>query len=230
VRRLRFLIAGSINWIRSSALERQLHDEIAFHLESRTADLIKAGLCEREARRRARVEFGSVESYKEQTRDVRSPRRLEDLSRDLAYGFRSLRRSPALVLTCVFSLGIGIGVNATIFTTLGSVLLHQPTISAPDRVVGVEPGNSNQMSYPNYRDLRDSGIFQDVVGYRMVRANLRADGAAERVSSAAVTGNFFQALALAATAFALLAGGVCARYFPALRATRVDPMIALRQH
>jgi putative ABC transport system permease protein len=171
-----------------------MRDEFAFHLESRATDLIREGLSPGDARRRAQLEFGSVESYKEQTREARSPRVLEDLIRDIGYGCRGLRRSPALVLTCVFSLGIGIGVNATIFTALRSVLLHQPTASDSERVVGVEPGNSNQMSYPNYRDLRDSGIFDDVAAYRIVRVNLRVDGSGERVLAAVVTGNFFEAL------------------------------------
>ena len=194
MRRLRFGLNGLLNWIRSSRLEREMRDEFAFHLESRTRDLIRQGLSAQDARRRAQVEFGSVESYKEQTREARTPRVLEDLIRDIGYGCRGLRRSPALVLTCVFSLGTGIGVNATIFTALRSVLFHQPTVSDPERVVGVEPGNSNQMSYPNYFDLRDSGIFEDVVAYRIIRVNLRSDGNAERVLSAVVTGNFFEAL------------------------------------
>ena len=119
---------------------------------------------------------------------------LEDLIRDIGYAFRGLRRSPALVLTCVLSLGIGIGVNATIFTALRSVLLHQPTVLDPQHIVGVEPGNGNQLSYPNFLHFRESGIFEDVVAYRIVRANLRVDGAGQRVIGAAVTGNFFQAL------------------------------------
>ena len=96
----------------------------------------------------------------------------------MGYGWRGLRRSPALVLTCVLSLGIGIGVNATIFTAIRSILRHQPTVVGSARLVGVEPGNSNQFSYLNLRDLRESGIFEDVVGYRIVRMNLRVDGPA----------------------------------------------------
>jgi predicted permease len=118
----------------------------------------------------------------------------ENLFRDISCACRSLRRSPGLVLTCVFSLGIGIGVNATIFTALRSVVRHEPTAANQERVVGVEPGNGNQLSYPNYRDLRESGIFDDVLAYRVVRANLRADGSGQRVIGAAVTGNFFNAL------------------------------------
>lgn len=206
MRRLWSLATGLLNSTRKSTLEQEMRDEFAFHLESRANDLIRQGLSPEDARRRARLEFGGIESFKELTRDARSPRVLEDLIRDIGYAFRGLRRSPALVLTCVLSLGIGIGVNATIFTALRSVLLHQPTVLDPQHIVGVEPGNSNQLSYPNFLDLRESGIFEDVVAYRIVRANLRVDGAGQRVIGAAVTGNFFQALAvqmLAGRAFAL---------------------------
>ena len=188
------LMTGLLNSMRTATLEQEMRDEFAFHLESRANDLIRKGLSPEDAHRRARLEFGGVESFKELTRDERSPRVMEDLIRDIGYAFRGLRRSPALVLTCVLSLGIGIGVNATIFTALRSVLLHQPTVVDPERIVGVEPGNSNQLSYLNYRDLRESGIFAELVAYRIVRANLRLDEAAQRVIGAAVTANFFQAL------------------------------------
>ena len=192
--RLWSMMTGLLNSMRSSRLEQEMRDEFAFHLESRADDLLRQGCTREEADRRARLEFGGVESFKELTREERSPRVVEDLIRDIGYATRGLRRSPALVLTCVLSLGIGIGVNATIFTALRSILLHQPTLSDPARVVGVEPGNSNQLSYLNYRDLRESGIFEDVVAYRIVRANFRVDGAGERVLGAAVTGNFFHTL------------------------------------
>ena len=191
--RLYALVNGLRNLFRGSTLDRQMNDELAFHLECRAQDLIATGLSADDAERRARLEFGSTEGYKERTRDARRPLVLENLFRDVGYACRSLQRSPALVLTCVLSLGLGIGVNTTIFTALRSVLRHQPTIANPDRVFGMEPGNSNQFSYPNYRDLRDSGIFADTFGYRIIRVNLRLDNRAERLLAVATTGNFFRA-------------------------------------
>jgi putative ABC transport system permease protein len=193
MRRLHAFVNGLRNLFRGSTLDRQMDDELAFHLECRAQDLAATGLSADEARRRARLDFGSTEGYKERTRDARRPRVLEDLFRDIGYAGRSLRRSPALVLTCVLSLGLGIGVNTTILTALRSVLRHQPTIVDPDRVVGMESGNSNQFSYPNYRDVRDSGIFADTLGYRIVRVNMRIDNRAERLLAVATTGNFFRA-------------------------------------
>jgi putative ABC transport system permease protein len=193
VRRLRALVNGLRNLLQGSRLDRHMDDELAFHLECRAQDLMKAGLSADEAHRRARVEFGPIEAYKERTRDERRPRLLDDLARDLRYACRGLLRSPALVLTCVLSLGLGIGVNTTIFTALRSIIRHQATIANADRVVGVEPGNSNQFSFPNYRDLRESGIFVDAVAYRIVRVNLRTDQRSERVLGVATSGNFFRA-------------------------------------
>ena len=112
---------------------------------------------------------------------------------DLRRALRLLRTSPGLVLVSVLSLGLGLGVNLTLFTAMRAVFFREPTIADRERVVGVQPGNSNQFSYLNYRDLRDSGIFETVAGYRQVRLNLRSGDEAERVEGLAVTPNFFEA-------------------------------------
>ena len=98
------------------------------------------------------------------------------------------------MLVSVLSLGLGLGVNLTLFTAIRAVFFREPTLDRPARVVGVQPGNSNQFWYLNYRDLRDSGIFETVAGYRQVRLNLRSGGEAERVDGLAVTPNFFEAV------------------------------------
>jgi len=111
---------------------------------------------------------------------------------DVRQAIRSLRASPGLVATSVLSLGLGLGVNLTLYTAIGAVFFYEPTVADRDRVVAVEPGNSNQFSYLNYRDLLDSGVFESVAGYRRVQLNLRADAAPERIDGEAVTPNFFE--------------------------------------
>ena len=113
---------------------------------------------------------------------------------DLRRALRLLRTSPGLVLVSVLSLGLGLGVNLTLFTAIRAVFFREPTMANRERVVGVQPGNSNQFSYLNYRDLRDSGIFETVAGYRQVRLNLRTGDEVERVDGLAVTPNFFEAV------------------------------------
>jgi macrolide transport system ATP-binding/permease protein len=117
---------------------------------------------------------------------------LDSLLQDLRRGARGLRASPGLLIVSVLSLGLGLGVNLTLFTAIRAVFFYMPTVANPDRVVGVEPGNSNQFSYLNYRDLQESDIFESVVGFRRVQLNLRGNDEVERINGLAVTANFFE--------------------------------------
>ena len=83
---------------------------------------------------------------------------------DLRHVSRFLRANPGLVAISTLSLGLGLGVNLTLFTAVRGVFFYEPTVAGSSRVVSVQPGNSNQWSYLNYRDLRDSGIFESVAG------------------------------------------------------------------
>ncbi len=198
MRRLGSIARAIVNTLRGSRLDRDTRDELAFHLESRVADLERRGIPHQEARRRASIEFGSVAGYAEQAHDVRHARALEDLARDLLHACRALRRTPGLVVTCVLSLGLGIGVNVALFSTIRSIFFAEPTVARLDRLVVVEPGNGNQLSYPNFRDLQESGILAAVVGSRRVGLNLRAGELAQRVFGLAVTPGFFEGLGIQA--------------------------------
>lgn len=121
---------------------------------------------------------------------------LTSVLHDLRDSSRSLRRAPALVVVSVLSLGLGIGANLTLYSGVVNIFRHQPTMQRPDEVVGVEFGNGRQVSYQNYRDLRDSGVFADVVGFRVSAMNRRVDEDLERVGVIVVSANFFEALGI----------------------------------
>ena len=123
-------------------------------------------------------------------------RSIETLAQDLRYGARNLRRAPGLVAVSVLSLGLGIGLNLTLYAGVTTIFRHQPTMTAAAAVVGIEPGNGRQFSYQNYRDLRDSGTFADVVGFRMSAMNRRVGDELERLSVLVVTDNFFEGLGI----------------------------------
>jgi predicted permease len=123
---------------------------------------------------------------------------METLWRDLREAFRGLRKAPGLVAICVLSLGLGIGVNLTLFSWLSAMFFDRPTMARPHDVVGIEPGNSNQLSYLNYRDLKDASIFESVFGYRRTELSLRTGAIAQGVSALAVTGNYFEGLGVPA--------------------------------
>jgi putative ABC transport system permease protein len=121
---------------------------------------------------------------------------IEALAQDLRYGSRNLRRAPGLVAVSVLSLGLGIGLNLTLYAGVTTIFRHQPTMTDPAKVAGIEPGNGRQFSYQNYRDLRDSGTFSGVVGFRTSSMNRRVGDELERLSVLVVTDNFFEALGI----------------------------------
>src|SRR4029453_8715701 len=119
---------------------------------------------------------------------------IESMLQDARRAARVLLGSPGLLVVSVLSLGLGLGVNLPLFTAVRAIFFPPPSMADPDRVVGVEPGNSNQLSYLNFRDLQASGIFESVAGFRRATLNLRGRDQGERVSGLAVTANFFEML------------------------------------
>lgn len=99
-------------------------------------------------------------------------------------------------MVSALSLGLGIGLNAVLYLMISTIYWHQPTMVAPDRVMGVELGNANQFSYPDYQDLLRSGIFESAAGFRTVGLSLGSGRNVTRASGMAVTSNFFAVLGI----------------------------------
>ena len=112
-------------------VERQLDAELRDHFERMVADYVQSGMTEPEARRRARLAFGGMEQVKEDCRDVRGTRWLDEIAQDVRYGLRILRRSPAFTLVAVASLALGIGANSAIFALVDGVLLKSLPVREP---------------------------------------------------------------------------------------------------
>ena len=84
-------------------------EEFAFHLEMETAENIRRGMTESEARRAALVRFGGTQRFREETRDARGAVALDNLARDARFAFRRMHRAPAFTTGVIATLGIGIG-------------------------------------------------------------------------------------------------------------------------
>jgi putative ABC transport system permease protein len=113
---------------------------------------------------------------------------------DLGFAFRSLRKSPGLVSVIVLSLGLGIGVNTTLFNLFNLIVLAKPTASTPERLVRIEPGNGNDISYQNFRDMSGSRAFDGMLLSADASLNWRDGEAVRPVLGLAVSGNYFQVL------------------------------------
>ena len=107
--------------LRRGAAERELDEELRFHIEMETEKNVRAGMNPVDARRRALRDFGGVEPTKEAHRDVRG-RWLEELGADTRYALRTLRRAPVLATAAILTLALGVGANTTIFSAVTAPL------------------------------------------------------------------------------------------------------------
>ena len=185
-------------WLRGRRAARDLEEELQFHRGMAERDLLQRGATRHDAGRDARRAMGNTLLAREDARAVWVAPWLDGLWQDVRHGVRSLRRSPGLVIVSALSIGLGIGLNTILFMGISTVYGHQPTMVEPDRVVGVEPGYANQFSHPDYRDLRQSGIFLDALGFRTAGMNLGATGRVTPVSLLVVTANYFDLLGVRA--------------------------------
>src|SRR5262249_20700270 len=120
---------------RKKQLEEQLDSELSFHFETQVANNIRAGMSEEEARRRARLEFGSLDAVKEECRSARGTGWVESTLQALRFALRSMRKSSAFTLAAVCTLALGIGANTAIFSVINTVLLQPLPFPEPDRIV-----------------------------------------------------------------------------------------------
>jgi hypothetical protein len=107
-----------MHWVRrlfqKSRAQKQLDQELRFHLDRQIADYLAAGISPDEARRRARLEFGGVERVKEEVHDIQWETHLDNFFRDFRYALRNLRRNRRFALIAIFALGLGIGASTAI--------------------------------------------------------------------------------------------------------------------
>ncbi|HET9372940.1 MAG TPA: ABC transporter permease [Vicinamibacterales bacterium] len=122
---------------RRDAFESGVDAEFQFHLEQYTADLIRAGVPADVAARRARIEFGNPHSVRLECREARGAGPFDDVVRTMTSAWRSLRRAPGFSIAVVFTLALGIGANALVFSAVNGLLLKPLPIADADRLAWV---------------------------------------------------------------------------------------------
>ena len=176
--------------------EDDLDDELQYHLEQTVEENIRKGMPPDEARFAAQRLVGTVSVVKEQCRDAWGIGFFETLARDLRYAVHVFRRTPLFTLVALATLALGVGANATIFTMIENILLHPLQVRDSSRVLFLNWGDANNLSYPNYVDFRDrNSSFSILAGDRLMTTNLSLHPR-DNVYAAGyeATGNYFQAL------------------------------------
>jgi predicted permease len=164
---------------RKAEMERELDEELRFHLDKETEQNLARGMGPEEARRAALRSFGGVERVKEESRDVRGVRFLEELWQDLRYGLRMLLKHKGFTAVAVLSLGLGIGANTALFSVVDAVLLKSLPVREPERLVLFEwqagrafrtNGMSGTSNVPGPPGTRGLSLFRYDVFEKMQQA------------------------------------------------------------
>ncbi|HWC18233.1 MAG TPA: permease prefix domain 1-containing protein, partial [Terriglobales bacterium] len=178
--------------------ERELEDEFRFHMEQEIQKNIAAGMSVEEARRHARIEFGGIESTKEECRELRLGYWLETTLSDLSYGLKLLRKSPGFTVVAIALLALGIGANTAIFSAVNAVLLARWPFPHPEKIVVIAEGAPPKpgwslVSVPNYEDYaRENKTFDQIALWIGQSVNLTGQERPDRLIGAFVSTNFFE--------------------------------------
>ena len=196
-----------MNWWKRLFLRRKLEDqldrELSFHLEQHVADLIAQGHAPAEARRLARLELGGPQQVKEECRDARGTRWIDDFVQDVRYALRTLRKRPGFAAMALATLALGTGATTVMFTVINGVLLKPFAYRDPARLLRLQEqtswstalGNIWGFAYPNYLDCKSAVPALDTAVWTIKRGTVTtASGLAEYVDGVEVSNNLLPVL------------------------------------
>src|SRR5947207_2112044 len=187
-------------FVRRAETERELEQELASHIAMRADHLERVGLTRAEAERRARIEFGCHEGFKEECREAIAGNFIDTLIQDVRFSLRMLRKSPGFTTAVVLTVALGIGATTAIFTVVDATLLEALPYPQPERLVSIQdnfPGVGAQdvgLSEPEWQDLQHSGIFEYVSPTWFDENNLTGSSQPARVRLLIVAPNYFALL------------------------------------
>jgi predicted permease len=201
MRALNRLFRRLLNFATMRRGDERLREEMESHLAARTEEKIRAGMSPEEARRQARLEFGTVDAIREDYHAEKGLPSVENLLFDVRYALRVLRKSPAFTVVALLTLMLGIGANVVVFGVLNAVLLQPLAVSDPGSLYQIRhkqwmSGRLLTTSYPAFEDFRRRNTaFSGLTGvYGYSHATLIWRNAVRKVHGDAVTGNYFDLL------------------------------------
>ena len=187
---------------RKNKLEQELDAELRFHLERLTAQNLQSGMSPEHAHYSALKTFGKFEQSKEECRDARGVRWIDELRHDLRFGARLLAKNPTVTLIALLTLALGIGANTVIFSVVNAFLLRPLPYGEPERLAMVDSqyrGQSIGVSFLDYEDWRNQNqVFDDLAFFNLRwNANLQLGSETETLNLTFGTSNLFSTLRVA---------------------------------
>jgi len=187
--------------LRRERLDRSMEEELRFHIAERAADLQRSGVPVVEAERRAKLEFGGVENYKEQCRESQPFYGVHGFFSDLRFGLRMLRRSPGFSIMAILCLSLGIGANAAVFSWIEGILFRPyPAVADQERLfalTGMARGETDPtgLSLPDFLDLqRNCTLVESFLVTKITGTTLSIGDRAEVTTGSIVSANYFDAI------------------------------------
>ena len=184
--------------------EKEMDQEMRFHLDSYSDDLVKGGTSRAEAERRARIEFGGVELAQEHCRQSRGVRGIDQLRQDTGYAFRTIKKNPGFALVAIVTVGLGVGVNSAVFSVLNTVILKPLPFNQPERIVSIGEVNATHgsevplFSPANYVDLgKQQKSFESITTLMYGSVKYSNNGTIENWPIFQVPAEFFTTLGVA---------------------------------
>ena len=191
----------------AKGIDRDVDDEVSFHIEMRVQDLVRRGTSESDARQQALAEFGDARRLKASLgrldrsaqRDRQLARWFADCAYDMRFALRQVLRSPLFAAVSILTVAIGIGATTAIMSAVRGIVLRPLPFESPDQLLRVywrhERLGATSLSVADFADLRaQSASFTGLSAWYESTANLSGVGEPERLASARVTDNFFDVL------------------------------------
>src|SRR5215470_8655123 len=190
-------------YLRRDQFDRELEEEMRFHLEMKAQENAEAGMEPEEARHAARRQFGNQTLLREVSREMWGVRSIETLFQDLRFGIRMFLKSPGLTAVLILTIALGIGFNSALFSVVNTLLLNPLPFPDADRLIiawtrSAKTGNQRLGATPEefgeWRKQNQS--FVEVAAQNRTLFNLSGTDEPERIQGAGVSTNFFSMLGI----------------------------------